>query len=199
MIRNEPSHTSINSLSQEDRAFLLEQKWQEHVGAGLAVWVSVDQQMLYLLEGLKPVWQARCATAAAGTGFEEGSLKTPLGWHRVAEKTGENAPWGQVFESLKPAKIWQPGETAAEDLVLTRVLVLEGLEPGKNKGRNASGANVDSRERGIYIHGTNAEERIGTPSSHGCVRLLNDDVITAFSKIPQGTPVFISEKTVQTP
>lgn len=199
MIRNEPSHTSINNLSQEDRAFLLEQEWQEHVGAGLAVWVSVDQQMLYLLEGLKPVWQARCATAAAGTGFEEGSLKTPLGWHRVVEKAGENAPWGQVFESLKPAKIWQPGETTAEDLVLTRVLVLEGLEPGKNKGRSASGANVDSRERGIYIHGTNAEERIGTPSSHGCVRLLNDDVITAFSKIPQGTPVFISERTVQAP
>ncbi|MCX6035541.1 MAG: L,D-transpeptidase, partial [Chloroflexi bacterium] len=75
------------------------------------------------------------------------------------------------------------------DLILTRVLVLDGLEPGKNKGGNR-----DSKTRGIYIHGTNDEEEIGTPTSHGCIRLQNNDVITAFERLATGTLVLITEK-----
>jgi hypothetical protein len=112
----------------------------------------------------------------------------------VSRKVGADAPWGQVFESLKPTRVWQPGDETGEDLVLTRVLVLDGTEAGRNNGQTAEGVNVDSRARSIYIHGTNAEERIGTPSSHGCIRLLNDDVIEAFAAIPEGTPVLISER-----
>ena len=39
-----------------------------------------------------------------------------------------------------------------EDVITTRILWLDGLEIGKNKG-----GNVDSKSRYIYIHGT-AEE-----------------------------------------
>jgi hypothetical protein len=194
MTRNEASHSRPESLAKEDADHLVEQGWQERVGQGLGVWVSVERQMFYLLSNLAPVWQARCATASAGSGSEAGSYKTPLGWHRVSRKVGADAPWGQVFESLKPTRVWQPGDETGEDLVLTRVLVLDGTEAGRNNGQTAEGVNVDSRARSIYIHGTNAEERIGTPSSHGCIRLLNDDVIEAFAAIPEGTPVLISER-----
>jgi lipoprotein-anchoring transpeptidase ErfK/SrfK len=78
--------------------------------------------------------------------------------------------------------------------VLTRILWLDGLEPGRNKGRLADGTLVDSKQRYIYIHGTNGEDVIGKPSSHGCIRLLNDDVITAFNLIAVGTPVLITEE-----
>lgn len=193
MIESERSHDPAK-LSNEDLDHLMKLGWAERVGRARGVWVCVEQQMLYVIEHLRPVWQARCSTAESGTGAEEGSMKTPLGWHRVAERIGSGAPWGQVFRSrAATGEAWKPGDDVVEDLMLTRVIVLDGEEPGVNKGRNAAGVSVDSKERNIYIHGTNAEARIGTPASHGCIRLLNDDVIEAFDRIPEGTPVLISE------
>ena len=116
------------------------------------------------------------------------SLKTPLGWHSIVKKIGDDAPWGQVFRSRRPTReIWQRGEDTTEDMVLSRVLLLTGEEPGLNKG-----GNVDSFARNIYIHGTNDEARIGTPSSHGCVRMLNDDVIEMYRVIEEGMKVLIT-------
>jgi len=185
-------------LSEDDRAYLAAMGWGERVGDALGVWVSVERQMLYIIADGRILWQAPCATAAAGTGQAEDSLQTPLGWHRVVEKFGEGAPWGQVFESRRRIdRIWHPGENTSEDLVLTRILWLDGEEPGRNKGVNAQGVNVDSRARHIYLHGTNDEARVGIPSSHGCIRLRNDDVIAAFERIPVGTRLLISERALK--
>jgi hypothetical protein len=174
--------------------------WTARTGGGRAVWVSIPRQMFHILEGSTLIMAVPCATAANGPGSEMGSFKTPLGWHRISEKFGEGAPWGQVFRSRVPTQeIWRPGDNMTEDLVLTRVLWLDGEEPGLNKGVNTAGVNVDSKERCIYIHGTNAETQIGTPSSHGCIRLLNDDVITAFELLPLGTPVLISDEAAASP
>ncbi|HOE65491.1 MAG TPA: L,D-transpeptidase [Candidatus Hydrogenedentes bacterium] len=178
------------SLAEEHRRHLAEFGWSERVGAGTAVWVSIDEQRFRIVENGMVAWEAACATARNGSGSEMDSLKTPLGWHVVARKTGNGEPWGRVFRGGKAtALIWKPGDDTREDLVLTRVLFLDGLEPGKNKG-----GKVDSMARCIYIHGTNAEDRIGTPSSHGCIRLRNDDVIEAYDRIAEGTPVLITEK-----
>jgi len=186
--------TPPTMLSESVKQYLAEQGWAERVGTGMGVWVSVEHQRFIVLRDGEVLFNAICATATNGVGSESGSQKTPLGWHAVAEKFGDGAPWGQVFRSrVATREVWKPGGNTVEDLVLTRVLWLDGAEPGKNKGKDAAGRNVDSKERCIYIHGTNAEERIGTPSSHGCVRLLNDDVITAFALIPLATPVLITE------
>ena len=183
------------ALIPEDEAFLIASGWSERVGEGMGIWVSVARQRCYLLEGLRPVLDIPCATAAAGTGATEDSLQTPLGWHAVAEKIGDGAPWGQIFRTRAAAKeIWRPGTHAGEDLVLTRILWLRGLEPGRNQGVDAEGRTVDSKARFIYIHGTNEEERLGTPSSHGCIRLRNDDVIEIFARTPAGTPLLITER-----
>jgi len=176
-------------LSKAQRHMLYESQWLTRVGDGRAIWVSISEQMLRVVEGQEVVWAAPCATSAKGAGSEANSEKTPLGWHRVIEKVGEAAPWGRVFRSRSATnKIWQRGDAAEEDLVLTRILVLAGEEPGKNKG-----GNVDSYARNIYVHGTNAEDAIGTPSSHGCVRLRNDDVIKAFDLTPEGALLLITE------
>ena len=63
----------------------------------------------------------------------------------------------------------------AEDAVLTRILWLEGLEPGVNKGPG-----IDSHERYVYLHGTNQEQKLGTPASHGCLRFSNADIEKLF-------------------
>jgi len=178
-----------DALTEAQQACLQSLGWSQRVGDGLGVWVSISDQMCRVIHEGCIRWQARCATAANGPGAEEDSEKTPLGWHCVVEKVGEGAAWGQVFRSRQPvAQIWKPDDRTDEDLVLTRILLLDGMEPGKNKG-----GNVDSFARNIYIHGTNAEDRIGTPSSHGCIRLTNDDVIAAFDVISEGTLVLITE------
>ena len=163
--------------------------WGDRVGNGLGVWVSVKDQMFRVIRGTALLLAVPCSTAAKGSGSKANSYQTPLGWHSVAEKFGEGALWGQVFREKRAAnEIWKRGDPVKEDLALTRVLTLRGEEPGKNKG-----GDVDSFDRNIYIHGTNDEENIGKPASHGCVRLTNDDVIAAYAIIPLDTPVLITE------
>jgi hypothetical protein len=188
MIKNVTSHGPSN-LTPDHAATLARYGWNQRVGAMPGVWVSVRDQMLRLIQGGRLVYQAQCATAANGVGSAMDSLKTPAGWHKVLKKLGDGEPWGRVFRSrVATREIWKPGEKPSEDLVLTRVLLLDGLEPGVNKG-----GSVDSYARNIYIHGTNDEGRLGTPSSHGCIRLSNDDVIEAFGLIPEGALVLITE------
>ncbi len=177
------------ALTDVQKAILAEQGWDARVGEGLGVWVSVHEQRFRLIQNARVVWQAPCSTAAKGIGSKLGSFQTPLGWHSVAEKIGGGKPIGQVYRDKRAtSEVWKPGDAVKEDLILTRVLTLKGEEPGRNRD-----GDVDSFARGIYIHGTNDEARIGQVASHGCVRLTNADVIEAFDRIPQGTLVLISE------
>ena len=54
------------------------------------------------------------------------------------------------------------------------------------------GGDVDTWSRYIYIHGTNSEDRLGQPVSHGCVRLANRDVIRLFDLVQVGDSVLIT-------
>lgn len=178
------------TLNAEQQSLLDERGWAERTQGAPAVWVSVDEQMLRLVRGNEILFEKACATAEKGTGSEMNSNKTPLGWHTISKRIGKDAPWGQVYRSKMPTnEIWKPGQKTNEDLVLSRILVLDGLEEGLNKG-----GNVDSFARYIYVHGTNEEDLIGTPSSHGCIRLRNDDVIALFDMAPEGTLLLITER-----
>jgi len=128
------------------------------------------------------------STAAAGLNAHEGSHGTPPGLHCIENKIGAGMPKGMVFESRDPTgQIWRPEESAtAEDMILSRILTLVGQEIGVN-----SGPGLDSRERYIYIHGTNRENQIGKPLSQGCIRLTNHDVIDLFDRVEQGDLVVI--------
>ncbi len=176
-------------LAESQRTCLDAHEWPDRVGEALGLWVSVEDQALRAVRGGTIIWESPCATAENGTGSEMDSFKTPLGWHEVSAKTGKGAPWGQVFRSGKPTEqVWEYGQDTTEDLVLSRILFLDGLEPGRNRG-----GNVDSRARYIYIHGTNNEASLGIPSSHGCVRLRNDDVIALYELVSEGTRLLITE------
>jgi lipoprotein-anchoring transpeptidase ErfK/SrfK len=41
------------------------------------------------------------------------------------------------------------------------------------------------------IHGTNEPGKIGHFVSHGCIRMLNEDVMELFAHVPLGTPVVV--------
>ena len=180
----------MSTMNPADTAWLNEQGWTARTNGQPAVWVSVDEQKLRLVRGNDVLFEAPCGTAENGTGSEMHSNKTPLGWHTISKRIGQDAPWGQVYRSKMPTnEVWAAGQKSDEDLVLSRILVLDGLEDGVNKG-----GNVDSFARYIYIHGTNEEDRVGTPSSHGCIRLRNDDIITLFDIAPEGTLLLITER-----
>jgi lipoprotein-anchoring transpeptidase ErfK/SrfK len=123
------------------------------------------------------------STAKNGTGSEPDSHKTPLGWHRICQKIGEHADSGTHFIGRKPTgRIWKSTDPVEEkNLVLTRIFWLDGEEDH----------NKTSKDRYIYIHGTNREDLIGTPASAGCVCLKNSDVIELYDLIPVGTRVEI--------
>ena len=154
------------------------------------LFIDVNEQLLTLFVTRDEGRQYPISTSKAGVGSRAGSLRTPLGHHRVAEKFGDGAPLGTIFRSRantgEVAKILTEPIDVEEDLVLTRILWLEGLEPGVNQGPG-----IDSKERYIYIHGTNEEGLIGTPASHGCIRMKNADVIALYELVPVGTDVII--------
>src|SRR3954469_10277978 len=120
--------------------------------------VSVSKQRLTLKRGRKTERTFPVSTSKFGLGSEEGSMKTPLGEFRIAAKIGADLPLETAFKSREPLQP-TPAMLKEDDLIMSRILWLDGLEP----------QNANSYPRYIYIHGTNHEEKIGQPASHGCV------------------------------
>jgi len=142
--------------------------------------ISVRKQQLTLKSAGKTVGMYPVSTSQFGLGTEEGSMKTPTGRFRIAEKIGADMPPGTVFKSRRPVKVTKK-LLREEDLVMTRILWLDGLDPG----------NANTHERFIYIHGTNHEESLGEPASHGCIRMRNSDLLELFERVGIDTPVAI--------
>lgn len=149
--------------------------------------LCVDKQKLYLIKNGKILKSYPVSTSRFGTGSEKDSYKTPLGTHRIFKKIGNNVPIGAIFEGRKfTGKIARiPSD---EDLITTRILWLEGMEWAKNRG-----GNVDTMKRYIYIHGTPQEHKIGVPASKGCIRMKNQDIVSLYDNVEEGTLLHISQ------
>ena len=147
----------------------------------MRILVHIPSQTLDLLDDAgKLLRRYACSTSKFGLGFEPGSNKTPTGRFRVAEKHGHDAEAGMIFRSRKATgEFGTPQDDA--DHVQTRILWLDGVEP----------ENANTKDRYIYIHGTNAEDHLGTPASHGCIRLSDMDVADLFNLVPEGVEVLI--------
>lgn len=148
--------------------------------------VGVEAQHAWWFEGGRVVADWPVSTAAEGVGGRSGSFQTPPGWHRIQRRVGDGAALGAVFVSREPTgEVWN-GETRGDDLILTRILTLDGVEDGINRG-----GDHDSLARFIYVHGTNQEEALGQPVSHGCVRLANRAMVELFDRVREGDWVVI--------
>ena len=150
--------------------------------------VNIAGQTVSLFEQNKFVKKIPCSTSRFGIGQAEGSNRTPLGLHRIAEKIGAGEPRGTVFKSRRIAGHTSQPEFAGAKIT-TRILWLEGLEPGFNRG-----GSVDSHNRYIYVHGTADQASIGKPASCGCIQLADADLIPLFDLLPVGTLVWIAER-----
>ena len=143
--------------------------------------ISVRKQSLLLKLGQKKLGAYPISTSRFGLGAEEGSMKTPTGRFRIAEKIGDGMPLGTIFKNRRRVKATKK-LMRDKDLVMTRILWLDGLDPG----------NANTHGRFIYIHGTNHEESIGEPVSHGCIRMKSADLMELFELVEVDTPVAIN-------
>ncbi len=147
---------------------------------------SVDEQRLYVCADNRVIRDYPASSSRVGVGIREDSLKTPPGIHRVCEKIGAGAPAGRIFRDREDTGANWDHTSDEENIILTRILRLEGLEPGINKG-----SGIDTYDRYVYIHGTNREKDVGTPFSHGCICLTNRDIVELFDSVHEGTILYI--------
>lgn len=154
------------------------------------LFVSVKRQKIFYIKNGNVEKIFLISTAKKGLGQEIHSEKTPEGLHQIKQKIGSNLPKDAILRereySGEIATIYTDETDVEDDFVTSRIMWLEGLESGINRG-----GNVDSYNRYIYIHGTPEEGLIGKPASHGCVRMKNSEVIELFDLVQVNTPVLI--------
>lgn len=155
-----------------------------------SIQISLEDQRLYLLNGDELISVYSVSTARNGPGQQNGSECTPLGAHIVRACIGADLAAGTVFVARRPTgEIFSSDmlhEFPERDWILTRILWLSGRQPGVNRL-----GSVDTMRRYIYIHGTPDEMEMGLATSHGCVRMRNNDIIELFDNVSTGTPVMI--------
>ena len=179
---------SLNATSQENiinsAKEYIKQDFQE------LLFVSVSSQEMYHIKNQKIVKKYQISSSKFGTGNKKDSNQTPLGLHRIKHKYGNNVPINGIFKGRifngKIANIHKDNTKSAEDDITSRLFWLEGLEKNINKGKD-----IDSFNRYIYIHGTSEEGRIVTPSSNGCIRMKNKDIVKLYDLVEINTLVLI--------
>lgn len=187
--QNDNNHLKINS---ENYFLNAQKKFNLHPNDTLLI-VYIATQKMQMVSAKKVLATYMISTSKYGIGNQQGSNKTPLGFHQIKKKIGAKYPLGTIFSARQAigqiAKIYTDSIDTPDDYVTSRILWLEGLEPGMNKGKN-----IDSYARYIYIHGTHEEGLLGIPASSGCIRMRNNEVIKLFDVVKEGTIVLITEK-----
>lgn len=155
---------------------------------GDILYVSVQRQSLFHLRRRRLLNVYPVATSGRGLGAETDSYRTPEGLHRISDKVGDEVPpLGILKDRVFTGELADVDFAGVDkDWITSRILWLDGLEPGLNKG-----GSVDSHNRFIYIHGTANERSVGKPSSMGCIRMCNADVIKLYDAVPVGALVVI--------
>ena len=180
----------INKMNKNSTIVELESIDSSYKSLENLIYVDISSQTLsYIVKGTVSK-KYNISSSYYGTGSEANSLKTPLGKHEIYKKIGNELPInailkGRVWNGAIADIIEGPIDTDY-DHVTSRILWLDGLEEGKNKGNG-----VDSRNRYIYIHGTAEEGLIGKPASDGCIRMYNNQVIELFELVSEKTQVWI--------
>lgn len=152
--------------------------------------VNAQAQTLIAYQGDQCRFSYRVSTGKNGLGERKNSFCTPRGWHQVHSIIGSDKPDNAVFVAREwTGEIYTPAlaeQFPDRDWILTRIIRLEGMEPGRNQG-----GEVDTFERFIYLHGTPDSTPLGKPGSHGCIRLANQDIIELANWLEIGAKVFI--------
>ena len=151
------------------------------------IFINSSNQTLYLFKEDNLIFESKVSTSKYGMGCKMNSYKTPTGLHSVSSMIGKGLPAGTLFRNRKPTeKIIKKMPLDNSDYITSRILRLNGLEEGKNKG-----GDVDSYNRYIYIHGTPHCNTLGSKQSQGCIRMSDSAIVKLFDLVNQETLVLI--------
>ncbi len=152
------------------------------------IYASIGEQKLYVFSKNTLLKIYPISTSRSEPSCVRDSLGTPTGLHKIDGKIGAGAPLDTVFRGRVPCGLIceQTPEEQKKNLITARIMRLRGLENGVN-----AGGDVDTYARYVYIHGTNQEDKVGTPNSHGCLLLKNADVAELFDVVNDGSLVLI--------
>lgn len=154
------------------------------------IFISSLKQQLVCFDKDTPVFTCSISTGKNGMGELKNSECTPRGWHKIHAVIGTDHAINSVFVARQwTGELYSPQlaqQHPNRDWILTRVIQLDGLEPGRNKGKD-----VDSLERYIYIHGTPDSTQLGIPGSRGCIRMKNDEIVQLAQWVTTDTLVCI--------
>jgi lipoprotein-anchoring transpeptidase ErfK/SrfK len=133
--------------------------------------IDTASHYLYLIEGTNKA--RRYAIAVGKDGLQ----------YKGAVKVGDKQEWPRWI----PTKAMQAREPAKYGKYA------DGMPGG---GQNPLGARAiylyeNGRDTHLRIHGTIAPETIGTDSSNGCFRMINDHVMDLYRRVPVGTQVVV--------
>ena len=192
--------TTPTESEAPDENNLMAQFIEDHFAANYAdrelqevLYISLVNQRMYHYKDGSIIRDFIISGAAKGAGNQSGSNQTPTGLHNICQKIGDDVPLGGILKSKvytgKVATIYTDSTDVEDDHVTTRIMSLCGEEPGINKG-----GNVDSFNRYVYIHGTPEEGLLGQPASHGCIRMVNQEVIELYESVEEGTLVLILDE-----
>ena len=151
------------------------------------IFINSSNQTLYLFKEDNLIFESKVSTSKYGMGCKMNSYKTPTGLHSVSSMIGKGLPAGTLFKNRKPTeKVIKTIPLDDSDYITSRILRLNGLEEGKNKG-----GDVDSYNRYIYIHGTPHCNTLGSKQSQGCIRMSDRAIVKLFDLVDQKTLVLI--------
>jgi lipoprotein-anchoring transpeptidase ErfK/SrfK len=98
--------------------------------------------------------------------------------------------WGGIHKITRKAE-W-PDWTPPEEMIARQPYLPRWMAGGPG---NPMGARAMYIGATVYrIHGTNAPETIGHAVSSGCFRLVNDDVIDLYERVPVGTKIVVQHR-----
>ena len=133
--------------------------------------IDTSSRYLYLVEGSNRA--RRYAIAVGRDGLQ----------YKGTVKVGDKQEWPRWI----PTKDMQQREPAKYGKYA------DGMPGG---GQNPLGARAiylyeNGRDTHLRIHGTIAPETIGTDSSNGCFRMINEHVMDLYRRVPMGTQVVV--------
>ena len=109
-------------------------------------------------------------------------------------RTGLYEPGEFYVGAKKEWPSWKPTEEMVERSPhLYARYAEEGMPGGPNNplGSRAMYLYQDGRDTLFRIHGTTAPRSIGTPSSNGCIRMVNEHIEALYEQVPLGTEVIV--------
>lgn len=145
---------------------------KEHLETGdTATIVDGYSQKMFIVEktmfGFKFHQSFTISTAEKGFGNKPHSQKTPTGLHQVRKNKMPKGELGSIIKGSRATKTLvkdvKNANNKNKDKLTTAAIFIEGPDTPSS--------------RGIALHGTNSENDLGKPKSHGCIRLSNKDIL----------------------